>query len=99
MKKKIQDLIALYGKLALITYFVIFLLVFFSFYFAIQAGVDLESWSLFEGKLEQAGTAVVAYVATKITQPIRIAVTVALTPLIARILGKEEKKGAEKVSN
>ena len=41
MKKKIQDLIALYGKLALIIYFTIFILVFFGFYFALQAGVDL----------------------------------------------------------
>ncbi len=99
MKKKIQDLIALYGKLALIIYFTIFVLVFFGFYFALQAGVDLESWSMFEDRLGQAGTAVVAYVATKITQPIRIAATVALTPMIARFLGKEEGKDGEKVSS
>ena len=95
MKNKIQELMALYGKLAIIIYLSIFFLVFLSFYLAIEAGVDLESWSLFKGRLGQAGQVVIAYAATKITQPIRIAVTVALTPLVARFLGKEREDGAE----
>ena len=99
MKKKIQALMALYGKLALIIYLTIFILVFLGFYLALQAGVDLESWSWFQGRLGQTGTMVIAYVATKITQPARIALTVALTPIVARSLGREEKKNDEKVSN
>ena len=99
MKNKIQELIALYGKLAFITYFIIFALVFSGFYVAIQSGVDLEEWSLFRGRLGQAGTIVVAYVATKITQPIRIAAAVAITPIVAQFIEKKESRDENEVSS
>ena len=99
MKKKIQDLIALYGKLAFIIYLSIFFLVFVTFYLMLQAGVDLESLSWFQGRLGQAGTVVIAWVATKLTQPIRIAVTVAITPIVAHWFGKKERKDEKKISN
>ncbi|MEC7986787.1 MAG: DUF1279 domain-containing protein [Myxococcota bacterium] len=98
MKNKVQELMALYGKLALIIYIVIFLVVLSVFYIAIEVGVDLESWSYFQGRLGQAGTLVVAWVATKITQPIRIAMTVALTPIVARFFGKKEREDGTEIS-
>ena len=80
MKARLEALLEEYGKVALFTYFAIFVLVFAGFAIAISLGVQVESAS------GTAGTLGAAYVATKLTQPIRIIATVALTPVLARLV-------------
>lgn len=79
---RLQALLQEYGSTALITYFVIFALVLSGFAIAIQQGVQVESAG------GSAGVLAGAWVATKLTQPLRIAATLVLTPLVARLLKK-----------
>ena len=79
---RLQALLEEYGSTALITYFTIFALVLSGFAVAIQQGVEVKSA---EGS---AGVLAGAWVATKLTQPLRIAATLVLTPIVARLLKK-----------
>ena len=74
--------------MALYTYLGLFALVFAGFALAIAAGVQVES--------AQGGAGVLgmAYLATKVTQPLRIAATLALTPLIASGINRLKRSKA-----
>ena len=85
---KLKELLAEYGKVALVTYFAIFLLVLSGFALAIVWGFEVESAATGTGVLGA------AWIATKLTQPIRIAGTLALTPIIARIFRRSRKDKA-----
>jgi hypothetical protein len=74
--EKLKALIAEYGRLAIITYFTIFALVLSAFYLAIVSGVDPS------GSAQSMGTLGAAWLATKLTQPLRIGLTLVLTPII-----------------
>jgi hypothetical protein len=79
-RQRLKQLLAEYGKLALFIYLGIFAVVLAGFALTIQLGFRVES---------TAGTAGVwgaAYLATKVAQPLRILATLALTPLVARLL-------------
>ncbi len=94
MKGKLKELIELYGSTALICYLVIFIVSMVGFYIIIQAGVDLNSYSFFSGKLASTGTIVLAWAATKVIQPFRIALTFLITPIVAkRRTANNEQKG------
>lgn len=82
LKVRFERLIEQYGTIALGTYFTLFAIVLVGFWVAIDNGMN------FDGAAAGAGTFVAAYAATRLTQPIRIAVTLVLTPLIARKLGR-----------
>ncbi len=82
MREKMKGLLAEYGRVALTTYFTLFFLTLAGFAIAIQMGFQVESA---EGT---AGVLGAAYVATKLTQPVRILATVALTPLVAAVIKK-----------
>jgi len=79
-RARLKNLLAEYGKLALYVYFAIFALVLSGFALAIQMGISVESAA---GKAGIWGAAVLA---TKGTQPLHILATIALTPLVARLL-------------
>ena len=79
MRKTFKHLLTEYGTVAVVLYFAIFFLVLFGVWLALRAGWAPASAG---GK---AGTLVAAYVITKLTQPIRIAATVILTPIVARV--------------
>jgi hypothetical protein len=84
-KQRLKTLLAEYGRLALYTYLVLFVLVLLGFAGAIHLGVRAES---------AAGTAGLwgaAWLATKVTQPLRILAAVALTPLVAQVLKWRKK--------
>jgi hypothetical protein len=68
-----------YGAVALVLYLAIFALVFAGVWFALQAGWAPSSTA---GK---AGGLAATYIITKLTQPLRIAATVVLTPLVAKV--------------
>ena len=77
MGTKLKQLLEEYGPIAFYTYFAIFLLTLAGFALAIRYG-----WRT-EGVGESAGLLMAAWVATKLTQPLRIAATLALTPVVA----------------
>jgi cytochrome b561 len=84
-KERLKKLLAEYGQLALYIYLVIFAVVLVGFAMAIQMGVKVESTT---GK---AGIWGAAWLATKVTQPLRILGTLALTPVVAQFMKRWKK--------
>lgn len=74
---------AAYGPYALVTWFVIFGVTLAGFGVAISLGFKPE------GVAGNTGTWLAAYAATQVTKPIRIVMTLALTPLIAKVFRRE----------
>jgi len=72
-----------YGKIALWTYLSLWILVLAAYFLAIQMGMEVE------GAGETSSVLVGSWVAAKVTQPVRIALTIVLTPFVARVLRKE----------
>jgi hypothetical protein len=79
LKERLRQALIEYGSLALWVYFAIFALVLIGFATAIRLGVKVE------GTAGTAGTWGAAYVATKLTQPLRILATLAVTPIVVRV--------------
>ena len=79
-KVRIQELVAEYGYIALGTWFTIFGLSVLGFSIAIRFGYEPE------GGAGSAGIVGSAYLLTQAIKPIRAALTVALTPLVAKVL-------------
>ena len=84
MKEKLQKLMAEYGRIALVIYLGTFVVTMTGFSLAIMQGFEVD------GASSTAGTLGAAWVATKLTQPIRIAVTLALTPLIGSFIKRRK---------
>ncbi|HJQ19905.1 MAG TPA: hypothetical protein VJ867_06100 [Gemmatimonadaceae bacterium] len=78
MRRTLKQILVEYGAVAVVVYLVIFFAVFFGFWAAIRFG-----WHP-SGALANMGAVTAAYLATKVTQPLRIIGTLALTPLVAR---------------
>jgi len=87
-REKLKGLIAESGAIVLWVYFGIFFTVWVGFGLAIRAGVNVQ------GAAGAAGTWGAAYVATKLTQPLRIAATLAITPALASLLRRVRRKRA-----
>ncbi len=86
LKDRLQDHIAEYGRLAFIIFLSLGVMSLIGFYIAIKAGIDVGE--------DAGGTASAlagAWVANKLTMPIRIGATLVLTPIIARILRRPKK--------
>jgi hypothetical protein len=90
-REKLKVLLEEYGRVAIATYFAIFLLTMVGFALAITYGVNIESAK------GGAGLLMASWVATKLTQPLRIAGTLALTPLIAAALKRLRKQPTQSV--
>lgn len=84
MKSKLEALLVEYGKIAVAVYLVLFLVVLAAFALALAAGFEVKSAA------GAAGTLGGAYLATKLTQPVRILATLALTPAVARLIGRKK---------
>jgi len=82
VKKTVQNLLAEYGTVAVVVYFTIFFLVLFGFWAAISFGWNPSSTA------GSVGVWTAAYIATKLTQPLRIIATIAVTPLVAKLYEK-----------
>lgn len=89
LKERLKELFLEYGKVALGVYLVLFAIVFTGFLVAIIAGFDTT-----ESTGKTMGTLAAAWVATKVTQPIRIGVTLLLTPLVGQLL-RSRRAGEE----
>jgi hypothetical protein len=80
LKERLQKLMTEYGAAGVWVYFGIFAIVLVGFATAIRMGVEVESAA------GTAGTWGAAWVATKLTQPLRILATLVVTPLVVRLL-------------
>lgn len=85
LKERVRALIDEYGPIALVIYLAIFGVTVAFFYITISATWETDSASGTAGKLGA------VWLAAKATQPARIAATFALTPFIARLIGKGPK--------
>lgn len=88
MKKKLQLLLSEYGPIAFAVYLGIFFAVLIGAWSAIHLGWRPDSVA------GNVGSLTAAYVATKITQPLRIALTLVLTPFAARLYRRLARKPA-----
>jgi hypothetical protein len=79
VRKTIQNMLVEYGAVAVVVYFVIFFLVIFGFWAAIRFGWQPSSAA------GSVGVWTAAYIATKLTQPLRVIATLAITPLVAKL--------------
>lgn len=86
LQERLKTLLEEYGKVAVVIYFAIFGAVLGGFAIAIRLGVEIESAA------GTAGTLGAAWVATKLTQPLRILATLVLTPLVGKLVHKFGKK-------
>lgn len=85
-REKLKALLTEYGRTAIWTYVVIWLLVLAGFAFAISAGFKPTTTG------GEAGVLFSAWAATKLTQPLRIAATLALTPAVAAVVRRVRGK-------
>ena len=85
LKKRLKDLMEVYGRLAITIYFSIFFATLGGFIVAIKAGFEID------GGAGKTGTVVIAYAATKALQPVRILATLALTPVLDQFLKRRSK--------
>ena len=74
-----------YGRIALVVYLSIFVLTMAGFSVAIMQGFEVA------GTSATVGTFGAAWVATKLTQPIRIGVTIVLTPIVGTFINRLQK--------
>lgn len=79
MQNKIKQIVGEYGPIAIVVYFAIFFTVLLAAWGALHFGWRPESVA------GNVGTFTAAYLATKLTQPARIAATLVLTPILARV--------------
>ncbi len=89
MKKKLTEIVEQYGRWVIIIYLSTFVVTFGGVFLLIQFGFKEAIMDLFPKDwvgedYASAGSAIVAYAITKATQPIRIAITIALVPLFGR---------------
>lgn len=86
MRKTLQKILTEYGAIAVVLYLVIFFVVLGGFWLALRMGLRPASAGA------SVGTFAAAYIATKITQPLRIAATVVLTPVVVRAWDRLKRK-------
>jgi hypothetical protein len=79
VRKTLKQIAAEYGAVAVVVYLTIFAAVLLGSWAAIHLG-----WKP-DGAGGRVGSFTAAYIATKLTQPLRIAATLALTPVVARV--------------
>ncbi len=87
LKDRLQNLLVEYGSIALWVYFIIFAIVLFGFALALRLGIRVH------GLAGSAGIWAGAYLATKLTQPLRIMATFALTPAVAALTRRKKSLG------
>jgi hypothetical protein len=79
VRKTLKHILVEYGAVAVVVYLTIFFLVLFGFWTAIRFGWQPST------AVANVGSFAAAYIATKVTQPLRIVATLALTPFIAKL--------------
>lgn len=95
-----KDLLAQYGSAYLLTSIPLALVSFALCYLLVDNGVDVSALLSkvgiqVSGTTEKAGTVAIAYAAHKAASPLRFPPTVALTPIVARLIGKSKTDESE----
>lgn len=95
-----KDLLTQYGAAYLLTSIPLAIVSFALCYVLVDNGVDVSALLAkvginVSGGAEKAGTVAIAYAAHKAASPIRFPPTVALTPVVARLIGKKKEGGDE----
>jgi hypothetical protein len=93
VKEKLQKILAEYGPIAVVVYLAIFFTVLFAAWSAIHLGWRPDSVAA------NVGTFTAAYLFTKITQPVRIALTLVLTPILSRVVHRFRPERADPPSS
>ncbi len=88
LKQKLKDLFEEYGKVALWVYGILWAAVLIGYAAAIQLGFEID------GAAQTSGVLIAAWVTVKATQPVRIAITLVLTPFVARFFQREPAPAA-----
>ena len=93
VRKTLKNILAEYGAVAVVVYLTIFFVVLGGFWLAIKTGWRPAS------AVGNAGAFTAAYIATKLTQPLRIGATLVLTPFVAklyeRVSGRAVRRGPD----
>jgi hypothetical protein len=92
LRRRLERLFSDYGSVAVVTYFGIFFCTWGGFAAAIALGVEVE------GAAAGASTLFGAWLATKVTQPIRIGATIVATPFAARMWHRVRPRRARVVA-
>jgi hypothetical protein len=82
VRKTLKKILAEYGAIALVLYLTIFFVTLGGFWLAIKAGFNPT------GAIGNAGAFTAAYLATKVMQPLRIGLTIVLTPIVGRFYAR-----------
>lgn len=85
LSERLKSTLAEYGGVAIGVYATLSVLVFLSAAAALKMGLS------FDGVSGGVGTLAGAWVLLKITQPVRIIVVLASTPIVAKLLGRSKK--------
>jgi hypothetical protein len=88
LKQRLSALFAEYGRIAIVTYFTLSILTIIGFSVAIWIGAEPSSAT---GVI---GVIAAGWVAAKATLPIRILITLGLTPMVAFVVMRRGRKGA-----
>ena len=88
MVAKLKQILADYGPVAFAIYMGLFFVVLIGIYLAIQAG-----WAP-SGAAGNVSAWTAAYLLTKLTQPLRMAATVVLTPMVGQLRKRNIGPGA-----
>ena len=88
MTAKLKQLFIDYGFIAIVIHFSIFFLTWGGFYLALTSGMDLTQWEWLPEFVATGGNIAISYVITQALKPIRLALTLILTPLLGRIVMK-----------
>jgi hypothetical protein len=89
LKERWADLLAEYGRVAFGTYLVLWISVLALYAVAITMGMEVD------GAAETSGVLFGSWVAAKVTQPARIAATIVLTPMVARVIRRAPASAEE----
>jgi len=89
IKERFEQVKAEYGKIALVTYLVLWAAVLIAYAVAIKMGVEMDSVS------SKGGILVGAWIAAKVSQPFRIVLTIVLTPFIASLVRRRPVLGEQ----
>ncbi|MBL8614941.1 MAG: DUF1279 domain-containing protein [Deltaproteobacteria bacterium] len=100
LQARLRTLFRTYGRVALGVWFSVFALTWLGFYLALGAGLDLAAFlravaetlhldaQAWASAGAGTGQVVIAYAAAQVTKPLRIVITLTLTPVVARWLGR-----------
>lgn len=79
LKQRLQTTLVDYGLVAFVVWWVLFLTVLGGAFLAIRSGMDLGT------SAEGVGAMGAAYVVAQLTKPVRIVITLAVTPVVAKV--------------